>query len=120
MCVDLPFGGAVDALVGDVGSPPLQVFIDLCQTLKILAFQGVVFDVFDTGLDFALVGGPVRPGRHDERTIVLGKDAQLRVEFGFIPVRLDHSSLEVVRALAVEGLRQSDGMRSPGSAGSSR
>ena len=57
VCVNLPFSRAVDALVGDVGSPPLQVFINLCQTLKVLAFQSVVFDVFDPGLDFALVGG---------------------------------------------------------------
>ena len=47
VCVNLPFGGAVDASVGDVGCPPSQVFIDLYKALKVLAFQSVVFDVFD-------------------------------------------------------------------------
>ena len=98
MRVNLLFSRSMDALVSDVGSPPLQMFIDLCQALKVLAFQGIVFDVFDTGLDFALVGGPVRPGRHNYRCVVLGKAAQLRVDLGFIPVRPDHSGLEVVRA----------------------
>lgn len=43
---NLSFGGAVDALVGDVGGPPPQVFIDLGQALEVLAFQSVVFGTF--------------------------------------------------------------------------
>ena len=60
VCVNLPFGCAVDALVSDVGNPPSKVFVDLYKALKLLAFQSVVFDVFDRRFNFSLVG---RPGK---------------------------------------------------------
>ena len=75
MGVNLPFGGAMDALVRDVGRPPLKMFIDLGQALEVLAFQGIVFDIFDRRFDFALVGGFVGPGWQDRRAVVLGKAA---------------------------------------------
>ena len=89
-------GGAVDAGVGGVLFPLLEVAVLLGQTAELAALERVVLAILDAGLDLALVPGHARLGGQDERPVVGGELGQLGVEIRFIPIGLEHAGLEVV------------------------
>src|SRR5690606_27698509 len=60
------------------------------------ALQGVVLDVADAALDFALVTGGIRPRGQEHGAVVGGERADLGVELGIEPVGPRHGGLEVV------------------------
>lgn len=88
--------GAVDASVGHLPFPVLQMFVFTAKAGKRPAFERVVLYILHPVLNFSLVAGHVWLGRQDYDAVMTRKFDYLGVQFRVVPVRLHYRRLEIV------------------------
>jgi len=87
---------AVNTRVRNGSLPSQKIFILFAQTLEGLSLQGIVLNVVNAALDFALVTRRVGLGGKNRRVVVCAKCQHLRVDVRIEPVRLRDGRLQVV------------------------
>ena len=88
--------GPVHPRVGHGLFPAIQVLVLFLQTAECSPLECVPFDVANASLDLPLVPRHVRLRRQDRRPIVSTEVPQLRLQFGIVPVGMNHRRPKVV------------------------
>src|SRR5580700_6347481 len=108
---DLPLSGAMDARVGPVGFPIVQVGLRLLQAFETQALERGLLRMAHSALDLALAIRVPHPAGHRDYAVVLQHVGVYGVDGGIVDVGLEHSLAKVVEhyhagatAQATEGL----------------
>src|SRR5690606_12612492 len=92
----LPASRAVDACIGYCCLPLQQVVVLLLEAGEGPTLQGVLLDIAHAPFDLPLMPWGSRPGRQQDRSVMLAEAPQLRIQIRVVAVRADHGGLEVV------------------------
>jgi hypothetical protein len=77
---DLPFGGAVDARIGAVGLPTIQIGLGFFQTLEAFSLEWSFLRVTDSGFNFAFAIGILDAAGQRHNAIVCENVAIERIQ----------------------------------------
>ena len=88
--------GAVDARVGPLGFPVIEVSLRLLQTFEALAFQWCVLGVSDTAFNFAFAIRIGHAAGQCDGPVVREQIAIQRVQRRIVDVRLKHAFAQVI------------------------
>ena len=93
---DLALGRAVDARVGPVRLPAIEIGLRLLERLEALAVQRRLLRVADAGFDFALAIGIADATRQPDHAVVREHVAIERIERRLVDVGREHAFFEIV------------------------
>ena len=93
----LPLRSAVDALVGPLFFPVVQVSLRLFQTLETLALQRRLLRMADAGFNLALAIGVPHPARQRRHSVVRQNIAIQGIQSGIVDVGSRNALAKVVR-----------------------
>ena len=88
---DLPFGGAVDARIGAVGLPTIQIGLGFFHTLEALSFERSFLRVTDSGFDFAFAIGILDAARQGYNVVVSENVAIERIQRRVVEIRSEYT-----------------------------
>jgi hypothetical protein len=93
---NLPFGGAVDACVGPMLFPPVEIRLGFRETLEAHSFERCPFRVPHTRLDFSLAVGMHHAAGHRRRAIVAEHVAVQRIQRRIVDIGLQHALAQII------------------------
>ncbi len=103
---DLPLRRAVDARVGPVHLPAIEIRLRLIKRLETLALQRRLLRVPDARFDLAFAVGIPHPTRQPDDAVVREDVAIERIEERLVDVRREHALFEVVEDHDLDGAAQ--------------
>jgi hypothetical protein len=86
----------VDAGIGPVGFPAIEVTLRFFQALEAEAFEGSALGMTDSGLHFSLAIGILNATRKSQCTVVGQHVPVERIECGIVDVRDQHALAQVI------------------------